>query len=88
MRVSFIHLLTALGALASFANAYHDDYTFSARDLDELTTLYRREILADFTTRDLLAEVAGRLEARTKDHDPRPIPDPTNPIAPKSGHRR
>ncbi|KAF6744563.1 hypothetical protein DFP72DRAFT_1176824 [Ephemerocybe angulata] len=65
MRVSFIHLLTALGALASLANAYHDDYTFAARDnLDELTTLDRREILADIATRDLLAEVAGRLEAR------------------------
>ncbi|KAF6761024.1 hypothetical protein DFP72DRAFT_1062734 [Ephemerocybe angulata] len=66
MRVSFIHLLTALGALASLANAYHDDYTFAARDLDELTTLYRREILADIATRDLLAEVADRLEARAR----------------------
>ncbi|KAF6746584.1 hypothetical protein DFP72DRAFT_855288 [Ephemerocybe angulata] len=96
MRVSFIHLLTALGALASLANAYHDDvgaplpykvatnahiqviypypqYTFAARDnLDELTTFDRREILADITTRDLLAELAGRLEARSGDRDPYP----------------
>ncbi|KAF6757021.1 hypothetical protein DFP72DRAFT_1066394 [Ephemerocybe angulata] len=69
MRVSFIHLLTALGALASLANAYHDDYTFAARDnLDELTTstrsLDRREILADIAIRDLLDELAFRLEAR------------------------
>ncbi|KAF6755565.1 hypothetical protein DFP72DRAFT_1169457 [Ephemerocybe angulata] len=71
MRVSFIHLLTALGALASLANAYHDDYTFAARDyLDELTTLDRREILADIATRDLVAEVAGRLEARSGGLDP------------------
>ncbi|KAF5338202.1 hypothetical protein D9611_014607 [Ephemerocybe angulata] len=71
MRVSFIHLLTALGALASLANAYHDDYTFSARDnLDELSTFDRREILADITTRDLLAELAGRLEARSGDPYP------------------
>ncbi|KAF6749181.1 hypothetical protein DFP72DRAFT_1168729 [Ephemerocybe angulata] len=73
MRVSFIHLLTALGALASLANAYHDDYTFAARDyLDELTTLDRREILADIATRDLVAEVAGRLEARSSHLDPNP----------------
>ncbi|KAF6743717.1 hypothetical protein DFP72DRAFT_1098399 [Ephemerocybe angulata] len=77
MRVSFINLLTALGALASLANAYHDDYTFAARDyLDELTTstrsLDRREILADIATRDLLAEVADRLEARSRDPDPYP----------------
>ncbi|KAF6744561.1 hypothetical protein DFP72DRAFT_857354 [Ephemerocybe angulata] len=82
MRVSFIHLLTALGALTSFANAYHDDYTFSARDLDELTTLYRREILADIATRDLLAEVAGRLEARAREGDKRPKPGPTKPLPP------
>ncbi|KAF6744810.1 hypothetical protein DFP72DRAFT_857113 [Ephemerocybe angulata] len=77
MRVSFINLLTALGALASLANAYHDDYTFAARDnLDELTTsmrsLDRREILADIATRDLLAEVTDRLEARSRDQDPYP----------------
>ncbi|KAF6744771.1 hypothetical protein DFP72DRAFT_1078113 [Ephemerocybe angulata] len=42
MHVSFINLLTALGALASLANAYHNDYTFAARDnLDELTTSTR-----------------------------------------------
>ncbi|KAF6746681.1 hypothetical protein DFP72DRAFT_1076195 [Ephemerocybe angulata] len=69
MRVSFIHLLTALGAFASLANAYHDDYTFAARDnLNKLTTstrsLDRREILADIATRDLLDELAVRLEAR------------------------
>ncbi|KAF6750072.1 hypothetical protein DFP72DRAFT_1072688 [Ephemerocybe angulata] len=87
MRVSFIHLLTALGALASLANAYHDDYTFAARDyLDELTTLDRREILADFATRDLLAEVAARLEARDQG-DSRPPFDPTRPIPPVRGRR-
>ncbi|KAF6742696.1 hypothetical protein DFP72DRAFT_1179093 [Ephemerocybe angulata] len=69
MRVSFINLLTVIGALASFANGYRDDYAFAARDiLDELTastrSLDRREILADITTRDLLHEVADRLEAR------------------------
>ncbi|KAF6749997.1 hypothetical protein DFP72DRAFT_851973 [Ephemerocybe angulata] len=69
MRVSFINLLTALGALASLATAYRDDYTFAARDyLDELTTstrsLDRREMLADIAIRDLLDELADRLEAR------------------------
>ncbi|KAF6759322.1 hypothetical protein DFP72DRAFT_1043381 [Ephemerocybe angulata] len=75
MRVSFINLLAALGALASLVNAYHDDYAFAARDyLDELTTstrsLDRREILADIATRDLLYEVADRLEARSGDPYP------------------
>ncbi|KAF5339821.1 hypothetical protein D9611_009147 [Ephemerocybe angulata] len=69
MRVSFLNLLTALGALCSLAKAYHDDYIFGARDnLDEFTSstrsLDRREILADIASRDLLDEVADRLEAR------------------------
>ncbi|KAF6753727.1 hypothetical protein DFP72DRAFT_402430 [Ephemerocybe angulata] len=66
MRLSSILVSIPLAiSLTSSALASHETTHFnSARgyDIDDTITLARRDILAELTTRDLINELAGRLE--------------------------
>ncbi|KAJ2918790.1 hypothetical protein MD484_g1577, partial [Candolleomyces efflorescens] len=73
MRVSFVTLLplvVSLSAWAASAHRYDGGAPLEARDwMDGLSTrdleiLERREVLADFTSRDLIEELSDRLERR------------------------
>ncbi|KAF6750237.1 hypothetical protein DFP72DRAFT_1139886 [Ephemerocybe angulata] len=71
MRVSILSLLPFALALASFANAHvDDDHSLSAREyldaLSMISSLERRELLEDLTTRELIDALSDRLDRRGK----------------------
>ncbi|RXW20148.1 hypothetical protein EST38_g5694 [Candolleomyces aberdarensis] len=72
MRFSLVSLLPVVISLSAFVAA-HNDHSFEAREMDTLSArdiekvyfdnLERRELLSEFTTRELLDELVERAPA-------------------------